>query len=130
MYYLDTSAVMKLIVDESDSRSFRTWFAKQPSSVRLVSCDLARTELLRASRRVSVRYVARAREVLDSLILMTVPTSIFERAALLPPAKLRSLDAIHLASALALGDELRGFVTYDEVLAESATQNGLRVTSP
>jgi predicted nucleic acid-binding protein len=61
---------------------------------------------------------------------MTVPTSIFERAALLPPAKLRSLDAIHLASALALGDELRGFVTYDEVLAESATQSGLRVTSP
>ena len=128
MYYLHTSAVMKLMTDEADSKAFRKWFTKQGQPA--VSCDLLRTELLRASRRVGLRYMPRAREVLGAITLMTVPTSVFERAALLEPPELRSLDALHLASALVLGDELTAFVTYDARLAEAAARNGVPLFAP
>jgi uncharacterized protein len=127
MYYLDTSAAVKLIVDEPEAQAFRAWFAQASPCV---SSDLMRTELLRATRRASLRFVPRARKVLDALALLRLPSSCFEAAALLEPIGLRSLDTLHLACALSLGDDLHGFVTYDERQAEAARQAGIRVFSP
>jgi predicted nucleic acid-binding protein len=119
---------MKLVVGEAESKAFLAWFRVAENVT--VSSDLLRTELVRAARRVGARYVQRAHEVLESLNLVTLSTSTFERAALLEPPRLRSLDALHLAMALELGDVLQDFVTYDEHLAQAAAHHGLRVLSP
>jgi predicted nucleic acid-binding protein len=127
-FYLDTSAAVKLVVRESGSRALTSWAAAHED--RLVSSDLLRTELLRATRRGAPEQMPRARAVLDSLTLLSLPTEVFERAAGLDPELLRSPDAVHLAAALELGDELEGLVTYHERLATSAGLHGVRVVSP
>lgn len=71
-----------------------------------------------------------ARAVLDALVLMQVTTEVFEAAALLSPTTLRTLDALHLASALTLGDELEGMVVYDARLANAASALGIEVVGP
>lgn len=68
--------------------------------------------------------------MLDSITIVTLPTASFERAAELEPTLLRSLDAVHLAAALELGDELDGIVTYDDRLTEAAKLHGVRVIAP
>jgi len=72
----------------------------------------------------------RAREVLDAVTLLQVTPAVFEDAGRLEPSGPRSLDAIHLASALDLGDNLEGLVTYDDRLAEAAVSNGVAVLAP
>ena len=74
--------------------------------------------------------MVQARAVLDSLVLVTLSTSVCERAAILEPDVLRSLDALHLAAALEIGDELEGMVTYDQRLAAGAEALGIRVIAP
>lgn len=127
-HYLDTSALAKLVRAEQESRALGAWIA-EPSRV-LVTSDLTRTELLRAVRRHDAADAPAARAVLDSLIVLTLTTDTFERAAVLAPPTLRSLDALHLASALRLGDDLDGFVTYDDRLAVAASEHGIVVVSP
>lgn len=127
-HYLDTSALVKLVVYETETAALRAWLA---TAERVpVSCDLARTELLRAVRRAAPDRVVQARAVLDSITLIEVTTSTFEEAGRLDPTVLRSLDAVHLAAALGLGDDLEGIITYDELLAAAAKANGVAVTSP
>lgn len=126
-HYLDTSALVKLIVKEPETVALRRWIRSHGD---LVSSDLARTELLRVTRRHAPDRVQAARAVLDGLHLLVVTTGICERAGLLEPTGLRSLDAIHLSSALQLGDELAGLVTYDERLAVGARSLGLPVLNP
>ena len=63
-------------------------------------------------------------------MLMKVTTETFEQAGRLGPTALRSLDAVHLAAALDLGDDLEGMVTYDDRLAEAAQLNAITVTAP
>lgn len=89
-----------------------SWANEHADSV--VSSDLLRTELLRATRRGAPDEMPRARAVLDSITILTLPTPLFERAAELEPTLLRSLDAMHLAAAVDLGDELDGTVMYDD----------------
>jgi predicted nucleic acid-binding protein len=127
-FYLDTSAAVKLVVAEPQSKAMRLWAEAHADSV--VSSDLLRTELLRATLRGAPEAMPRAREVLDSITILTVPTPLFERAAELEPSLLRSLDAVHLAAALYLGDELDGIVTYDERLREAAKLHGVQVIAP
>jgi len=127
-YYLDTSAAVKLVVAERDTAALTAWLADHDDEV--LSSDLLRTELLRATRRGAPHAMPRARAVLDSLTVLTVPTSTFERAADLDPDLLRSLDAVHLAAALELGDELDGLVTYDDRLADAARVHGVTVIAP
>jgi predicted nucleic acid-binding protein len=74
--------------------------------------------------------VRRGRDVLARVELLRVNDRVLDAAGLLAPADLRSLDAIHLASAEQLGTDLRGFVTYDERLASAAVDRGLRVIQP
>lgn len=127
-HYLDTSALVKLVVAEPETTALRAWLAETDRSP--VACDLVRTELLRAVRRAAPDRVLRARAVLDSIALSEVTTSIFEEAGRLDPTALRSLDEIHVAAALDLGDDLDGLVTYDDRLAEAAQLNGIPITAP
>jgi len=71
-----------------------------------------------------------ARAVLEAVTLISVPTAVFEAAGLLDPAIVRSLDAIHLAAALDIGDEFEGLVTYDERLTAAAEASGILVIAP
>ena len=127
-FYVDTLALVKLVVAESETVALRSWLGAGDRDV--VACDLVRTELMRAVRRVVPDRALLARKVLDSVTLVEVTTAVFEEAGRLDPAALRSLDAIHLAAALDLGDDLEGVVTYDERLAEAAMSNGVAVVAP
>jgi len=127
-FYLDTSAAVKLVVSEAGSTAMSRWAGEHAAEV--VSSDLLRTELLRATRRGAPEQMPRARAVLDSITLLNVPAETFERAAELEPLLLRSLDAIHLAAALEIGDELDGIVTYDDRLSDAAELLGVVVISP
>lgn len=96
--YLDTSALVKLVGLEPDSAALRRWLT---STDRVyVSCDLARTELFRAVRRVAPDRAVEARAVLDSIIMLEIITSTYEEAGRLEPATLRSHEASHLAADL------------------------------
>lgn len=128
MFYLDTSAAAKLVISERGSTALRRWISVRDDL--LFSSDLLRTELLRATRRVAPEQMVQARGVLESLILLTLSTKVCERAALLEPDGLRSLDALHLAAALEIGDDLHGLVTYDRTLTEGAGALGIEVFSP
>jgi predicted nucleic acid-binding protein len=127
-FYVDTSALVKLVVAEPETTALRSWLEEVDRDV--VSCDLVRTELMRAVRRVVPDRALQARAVLDSVTLVEVRAAVFEEAGRLDPSALRSIDAIHLASALDLGDDLEGLVTYDDRLAEAAEANGVAVVTP
>lgn len=127
-HYLDTSALTKLVVAEGETGALRTWLTQVDRNP--VSSDLSRTELLRVAKRIAPERVLFAREVLNSITLIELTTEIFEVAGRLDPSILRSLDSVHLAAALSLGDEMESMVTYDERLASAARSNGLATTSP
>lgn len=128
MFYLDTSAAVKLVIAERGSTALRRWLA--PRSEFVFSSDLLRTELLRAVRRTASERMTQTRAVLDSLILVKLSTEVCERAAASEPELLRSLDALHLACAQEVGDELEAIVTYDRRLADGAGALGIRVVAP
>jgi hypothetical protein len=125
--YLDSSAIVKLAVREPESAALRRWLRRKRP---LVTSALARTEVLRALLPAGEEAVGRGRAVLRGLALLRVNDRVLEAAGLLLPVALRSLDAIHLATARELGDELGSLVTYDDRLAEAARALGHRVTAP
>jgi uncharacterized protein len=127
-FYLDTSAAVKLVVDEPGSRAMNRW--ARANAGRIVSSDLLRTELLRTVRRGAPEHMPAARAVLDAIVLLNLPAPTFERAGGLDPHGLRSLDSLHLAAALELGDELDGLATYDVRLSEAAVLHGITVIAP
>ena len=128
MFYLDTSAAVKLLFAERESTAMGRWW--DAIGARVVSSDLLRTELLRVTRRVDPEQMTQARALLDSLTLLKLSTTLCERAAMLDPVVLRSLDALHLAAALELGDDLEGVVTYDRRLAGASRALGIRAVAP
>jgi len=128
MFYADTSALVKLAVLEAETGALRTWLATGQSD--LATSDLARTELLRAVRRAAPSAAGAARDVLSRIMLISATAEILDDAARLDPVELRSLDAVHLASALALGDDLEGLITYDDRLGDAARALGVPVLAP
>ena len=128
MFYIDTSAAMKLVVDEPESPALSRWV--QTRLEYMIASDLLRTELVRATRRAVPTRLVRTRSVLESIDIMRLSTAVYERAGQIEPSPLRSLDALHLAAAMELGDELDGIVTYDERLVEAARANGIATVSP
>lgn len=128
VFYLDTSALVRLVVAEPETDALLAWLAA--SDRNPASSDLARTELVRAARRVAPDRMEQARVVLESLTILDLPTATFEEAGRLGSDALRSLDAIHLAAALTLGDDLQGLVTYDDRLAKAARALGIPVVAP
>ena len=127
-YYVDTSTLAKLVMREPEGAALRRWLGRHDGS--LVSSDISRTELIRATRRVAPTHVRQARAVLDAVVLARVTPEICDSAGLLGPAELRSLDAIHVATALALGDELDGIVVYDSRFREAASSVGIETIAP
>ena len=125
--YVDSSALVKLAVREPESAALRRYLGRRRP---LVSSALARTEVIRALLPLGSVAVRRGRDVLARVDLLRVNDRVLDAAGALTPADLRSLDAIHLASAEQLGSDLRSFVTYDERLAEAAAGRGLRVVRP
>ena len=126
--YVDTSAFLKMVGRETHSAAMRR-FAKQNDG-NLVSSDLMRTEAIRTSRRHSKAALTETRTRLEVLTMLSLTPEVFDRAAELDPGILRTLDALHLSSALSLGDELDGIVTYDLRMAEAAAIHGVRVIAP
>ena len=127
-YYFDTSALVKLLVDESETLALQAWLSAEPREA--VSCDLARTELFRAMRCVAPQQFASVRRLLDSIVLLEIEAADFEHAGRLGSVSLRTLDTIHIAAALKLGDDLEGLVTYDDRQAEAALSLGIEVVAP
>lgn len=128
MFYADTSALVKFAVVETETPALRSWAIAE--GAQLATSDLTRTELLRAVRRAAPAAVGGARDVLTRVLLLSATAEIFDAAARLDPVTLRSLDAVHLASALTLGDELEGILTYDDRLGAAARDLGLPVLAP
>jgi predicted nucleic acid-binding protein len=125
--YLDASALVKLVVPEYESSALRAELARWP---RRVSSALTRAELVRACARVDSAARDRARELLVGLSLVSVTDRVLEEATGVRPVSLRTLDAIHVATALALGEALGALITYDERMAEAATRADLPVLAP
>lgn len=94
------------------------------------SSSLLGVESLRACARYGPKYEYAAREWMEGLALLPIDDGVLDIAAELEPAGLRSLDALHLATAISLGNELGVFFTYDDRLARAAEENGLAVARP
>ena len=126
--YLDTSAFVKLVVAEPESSALRRYLVGWPQRV---SAALIRTEAVRALRRAGYEHrVGAARRLLGGMTLIRLDEPLLDRAAELDPREMRSLDAVHLATALAIGSDLGVVVTYDARLADAANQLGLTVSAP
>lgn len=125
--YLDSSAIVKLAVLESESQALRRYLRRRQP---LVSSALARTEVVRALLHAGDEAVARGRAVLERLDLVRVTDRILNAAALLQPSDLRSLDAIHLATAHELGDQLHALITYDERMITAARRLRYKTVQP
>jgi len=126
--YLDTSAFVKLVVAEPESPALRRAIARWPQRV---SSTLLRTETIRALRRSgNTGQIPAARRLLRGVSMVRVDEPLLDRAADLEPAELRTLDAIHLASALEIGQDLGVMIAYDIRLQAAAQAYGLAVESP
>lgn len=126
VFYLDTSAFLKLVVAEPESPAMRGWMA---SNGPCWSSQLLRSEAMRAARRLGVD-AAIINQALDVVALVMPVPSTFVAAGRLEPPQLRTLDALHLAAALELGDDLDGLVTYDARMVEGARTAGMAVITP
>lgn len=129
MIYLDASALMKLVRAEAETDALRTWLGAHPEQP-VVTSELGRIEVLRAARRVGEPVVAEARAVVGDVDLVPLDRAVQDVAGEIGDPLLRTLDALHLASALLLGDALTAFVAYDHRLADGAQAAGLAVTAP
>lgn len=125
--YLDSSAIVKLAVKEPESDTLRRHLSRRRP---WVSSSLARTEVLRALLPGGERAISAGRAVLARCDLVRVNDRVLTLAGTIQPPELRSLDAIHLATAERLGGDIGELVIYDERMAEAARQMGYRVSSP
>lgn len=128
--YLDSSALVKLVVRETESDSLRRFLRRRRTDGRVTSA-LARVEVIRAVLAGGPPALQMARRQLTRLDQISLSTELLDRAAdLSAGVTLRSLDAIHLAAAQMVGGELRAVITYDRRMAEAALGLGLTVESP
>ena len=128
MIYLDSSALVKLVLREAESAALRAWLGSV--EVNRTTSELAHVEVLRACRRISEQSVPRAKLLLAGLDLIPTTQGLLEAAALVNPVQLRSLDAVHLAAAVSMRDDLTAFVTYDHRLRAGAEAAKLPISAP
>lgn len=126
MLYLDASAIVKLVRRERESEALVEQVRGDPE---VVSCAIAWTEVIRATRRARAN-TARAVAVLSGIALVPVDDGILRGAADLAPATLRTLDALHVATALSLREDLDAVIAYDDRLIAAARREGLTVRVP
>lgn len=126
-WYLDSSAVVKLVIAEAESSALRRSIS---NDTVLATSELALTEVLRAVAHLGPLAMARAVAVVGYLDQLGVTRSVLDAAGRIDLPGLRSLDAVHLASARLLDHQLAAFVTYDLRQAQAALALGLPVLSP
>jgi predicted nucleic acid-binding protein len=129
MIYLDSSAFFKLILPEPETDALRSWLATH-SDLPIVSSAITRTEVPRAVGREDPRALPRSFRIIRRVGKVTLTDDLLELAASLEPATLRSLEAIHLASALTIKRDLKAFIAYDKRLLAAARGSGLPTASP
>lgn len=133
LFYLDASALVKLVREEPESAALNTFL----KDADLVSSELILTEMPRAIRRAAAddsnlsldELIEQANDVLDALATAPVDQAVLVGAGGLPEPALRALDAIHVATALSLSP-VDAFVTYDERQGAAARLAGLRTMMP
>ena len=129
LYYADTSAVIKLLVEESHSKAFAAFYDAH-ADAEWASSALLRIELTRAVTRAAPALLPDARDLLLAFSFVAIDDDIVEAAMNEPDRGLRSRDAIHLATARILGEDLDAIVSYDDRLLKAATDAGLTTVSP
>jgi predicted nucleic acid-binding protein len=129
LYYIDTSAALKLLVEESHSKAF-AGFYDEAVGATWVSSALLRIEVMRAVTRVFPALLPDARDLLLAFDFLSIDDDIVDAAMNEPDRMLRSLDAIHLATARVLGTDLTGLATYDDRLAVAGKDAGFEIVSP
>jgi predicted nucleic acid-binding protein len=127
LIYLDSSALVKLVIAEPESPALRRYLRGEPERA---SCALARVEVVRAVRAHGPVALTRARRLLQRISLVRIDDALLDAAATLDPGIVRSLDAIHLTAAQIFGDEMTALVTYDSRMATAATLLELQVAAP
>ncbi len=128
MIYFDISGLAKLVVVEAESASLRAWIAQRPGR-SLVTNVIGAVELQRLSARSSQQALATAVTLLGRIDLLDLTPAVLALAGQLPPPEVRTLDALHIASAAQLAD-LEVLITYDSRMARAAVGYGLPVESP
>lgn len=129
VYYVDTSAALKLLADESHSKPFAEFYDSHANDA-WVSSTLLRVEVMRAVIRALPVAIPDARELLHAFDFISIDEGVIDVAMNEQDRTLRSLDAIHLASARALGADLDGIATYDDRVAGAAMSAGMTIISP
>jgi len=125
--YLDSSALAKLVTPEAETSALQEWLADL--AIKPSSSSLIRVELRRAVRHGGEMAIQRAEALLNEMQQLPMTTELLDAAGRISQP-LRSLDAIHLASALRIRDSLHAFVAYDKRLLQAAELAGLSITSP
>jgi uncharacterized protein len=129
MIYLDSAAVIKLVHAEPESAALRGWLGER-AEFRWISSVLTEIESFRALVRYAPQAASRLPAVLDQIDLIDLDQHIRMLARTVTPATARSLDAIHLGTALRARASLTSFVTYDNRLLDAAEAAGLPIDSP
>ena len=129
MIYCDSSALLKLVFLERETPDLRRWLLDRPD-LTLTSSELAKVEVMRGCRRINAGALPQARTLLDGMLLIPLSGTVIDEAGGLAEPLLRSLDALHLASALSIAAELTAFVAYDRGLSAAAVVAGLDVIQP
>jgi uncharacterized protein len=125
--YLDSSALVKLVVREAETLPLRAFLQDHPFRV---SSRIAQVEVIRAVARARPSAISAAQALLRRIALIEMEAGVLDAAARVRPAELRTLDAIHVASAVSLADELDVAVVYDARLASALTSEGIEVVWP
>ena len=126
--YLDAAALGKLVVDEPESRPLRRWLRRRAQTPTATNC-IGAVELQRLAARVSLEALTRSLQLLTAIDQLDLTPLAIMRAAQLPPPEVRTLDALHIASASELSD-LEALVSYDHRMIAAARGYGLPVESP
>jgi predicted nucleic acid-binding protein len=129
VYYIDTSAAFKLLAAEEHAEAFLAFYREHRNDEWL-SSDLLRIEITRAVARHWRALIPDAQRLLDAFEYIQIDEDVGRTAMVEPDPLLRSLDAIHLATARLLGEELTALLTYYDRLAKAATDTGIPVHTP
>jgi hypothetical protein len=129
MIYLDSSALVKLALTEPESEALIHYLSERQDQA-LVSSALHRTEVLRAIWQAEPGALTRGVRLVRRIGRVSLTSEVLDNAATLPPRRLGTADAIHLASALAIRRDLSAFVAYDKRLLDAAAEAGLPTASP
>lgn len=129
MIYLDTSALIKTVFAEEHSRALKDYI-QENDAAGFVSSVLLTVEMRRAVQRIDPRSLPKADVELYRVALVSLSDPVVEKASRFPDPGLRSLEAIHVATALLVREELTAVVSYDKRMVAVARSEGLTVVSP